>query len=71
MIVADGGSNVSNEPSEHHDGDVSQQGDLRALVEGSPGFQAGSKLTALFYSFCIRVGISLDPSADRYRCLMP
>lgn len=36
MIVADGESNVSNEPSECQDGDISKQGDLRALVEGSP-----------------------------------
>lgn len=50
------------------DGDAFQQGDLRALVEG---FKAGSMFTAHFYSFCIKVGISLDPSADRDRCLMP
>lgn len=36
VIVADGESNVSNEPSERQGWRCFQQGDLRAVVEGSP-----------------------------------
>lgn len=45
--IADGESNVSNELSELQDGDVFQQGDLRAVVEVSPSRvprQAGNSL---------------------------
>lgn len=47
------------------DGDVFQQGDLRSSSRGLSfeGFIAGIKLTVHFYSFSIKVDISLDPSA--------
>lgn len=47
------------------DGDVFQQGCLRSSGRGLSlkGFVAGIELTVHFYSFCIEVDVSLDPSA--------